>query len=250
MILRRLTKHINDQNWFAVALDFFIVVIGVFIGIQVSNWNSSLQDRRDGRIYLQRIHADLTNVEAFSARVRARRVDLIGTLTQAASVLFTGDETAQLTEAECLALATSHYYNIKVSALPSVDELMSAGRLSILNDAALTGALVKYQQDANELRASIEDSRFIGHDLPILDPLAIRSEPIFDTALGEMQGRYTCDVPRMRKNPLFMNAVSENVDNYDAYLRDGLKPWSEQLRATHALIDAALGVQHEPETTP
>lgn len=250
MILRRLTKHINDQNWFAVALDFFIVVIGVFIGIQVSNWNSSLQDRRDGRIYLQRIHADLMNVEVFSARVRARRVDLIDTLTQAASILFTGDEDSQQTEAECLALATSHYYNIKVSALPSVDELMSSGRLSILNDAALTSALVKYQQDANELRASIEDSRSIGHDLPILDPLAIRSEPIFDRALGEMQGRYTCDVPRMRNNPLFMNAVSENVDAYDAYLRDGLKPWSEQLTVTHTLIDAALDDPHGTEPTP
>lgn len=33
MILRRLTKHVKDQNWFAVALDFLIVVVGVFIGI-------------------------------------------------------------------------------------------------------------------------------------------------------------------------------------------------------------------------
>jgi hypothetical protein len=30
MILRRLTQHIKAQNWFAVALDFFIVVVGVF----------------------------------------------------------------------------------------------------------------------------------------------------------------------------------------------------------------------------
>jgi hypothetical protein len=250
MILRSLTKHVNDQNWFAVALDFFIVVVGVFIGIQVSNWNASLQDHRDGRIYLERIHKDLMNVEAFSDRVRVRRVDLIDILTQAAGVLFAGDENAVLTEAECLALATSHYYNIKVTPLPSVDELMSAGRLAILDDAALTGALVKYQQDANELRASIDDGRSIGHDLPILDPLAIRSEPVFDTVLGEMQGRYTCDVPRMRANPLFMNAVSENVDVYDAYLRDGLRPWNEQLRATHTLIDAAMGVHHEPKDQP
>ncbi|MGI9264274.1 MAG: hypothetical protein ACR2QU_05060 [Gammaproteobacteria bacterium] len=41
MLLRRLTQHINDQNWFAVGLDFAIVVVGVFIGIQVANWNDA-----------------------------------------------------------------------------------------------------------------------------------------------------------------------------------------------------------------
>jgi hypothetical protein len=34
MILRRLTDHVKDQNWFAVGVDFVIVVIGVFIGIR------------------------------------------------------------------------------------------------------------------------------------------------------------------------------------------------------------------------
>ena len=34
MLLRRITKHIKEQNWFAVGIDFVIVVFGVFIGIQ------------------------------------------------------------------------------------------------------------------------------------------------------------------------------------------------------------------------
>ncbi len=41
MILRRITEHVKAQNWTAVALDFFIVVVGVFIGIQVANWNDT-----------------------------------------------------------------------------------------------------------------------------------------------------------------------------------------------------------------
>lgn len=45
MILRRITKHVKDQNWFAVGLDFLIVVIGVFIGLQVNTWNEARQDR-------------------------------------------------------------------------------------------------------------------------------------------------------------------------------------------------------------
>lgn len=44
MILRRITQHVKDQNWFAVGLDFFIVVMGVFFGIQIGNWNDSRLD--------------------------------------------------------------------------------------------------------------------------------------------------------------------------------------------------------------
>jgi hypothetical protein len=43
MLLRRITKDVTDQNWFAVFIDFLIVVVGVFIGIQVANWNDVRQ---------------------------------------------------------------------------------------------------------------------------------------------------------------------------------------------------------------
>ena len=36
MLLRSITKHVQDQNWFAIGIDFFIVVVGVFIGMQVA----------------------------------------------------------------------------------------------------------------------------------------------------------------------------------------------------------------------
>lgn len=41
MRLRSITQHIKEQNWFAVVLDFIIVVVGVFVGLQVSNWNEA-----------------------------------------------------------------------------------------------------------------------------------------------------------------------------------------------------------------
>jgi hypothetical protein len=41
MILRRMMGHVKRQDWFAVFLDFVIVVVGVFVGIQVSNWNTA-----------------------------------------------------------------------------------------------------------------------------------------------------------------------------------------------------------------
>jgi len=39
MILRRFTKHVTDQNWFAVGLDVLVVVAGIFLGLQFTDWN-------------------------------------------------------------------------------------------------------------------------------------------------------------------------------------------------------------------
>lgn len=59
MLLRRIAANIRNQEWTAVAIDFVIVVIGVFVGIQVSNWNDALADERLGRAYAARLTADL-----------------------------------------------------------------------------------------------------------------------------------------------------------------------------------------------
>ena len=44
MILRRVIKHFREQEWTAIALDFLIVVLGVFVGLQVQNWNEARLD--------------------------------------------------------------------------------------------------------------------------------------------------------------------------------------------------------------
>ena len=59
MILRRVVEHVKEQNWTAIAIDFVIVVMGVFVGMQVSNWNAELEDARRGRAYAERLKADL-----------------------------------------------------------------------------------------------------------------------------------------------------------------------------------------------
>jgi hypothetical protein len=51
LLLRRLTAHVNAQDWTAVAIDFAIVVIGVFVGIQVSNWNEARATSRRAAIF-------------------------------------------------------------------------------------------------------------------------------------------------------------------------------------------------------
>lgn len=49
MILRRITEHVKTENWFAVGIDFVIVVIGVFVGDVVNVLVNNGQDRRLSR---------------------------------------------------------------------------------------------------------------------------------------------------------------------------------------------------------
>ncbi len=44
MLLRRLMQHVKDQNWFVVALDFAMVVAGILIAFQVTDWAAARQD--------------------------------------------------------------------------------------------------------------------------------------------------------------------------------------------------------------
>ncbi len=59
MIFRRLAQQLKEQNWTAIAIEFVLLVLGVFLGIQAANWNASLADQRLGRKYSSYLRADL-----------------------------------------------------------------------------------------------------------------------------------------------------------------------------------------------
>jgi len=41
VILRRLSQSLKEQNWTAILIEFVLLVVGVFLGIQASNWNEA-----------------------------------------------------------------------------------------------------------------------------------------------------------------------------------------------------------------
>ena len=47
MILRRLSQSIKEQNWTAICIEFVLLVVGVFLGIQVANWNTERETRQE-----------------------------------------------------------------------------------------------------------------------------------------------------------------------------------------------------------
>jgi hypothetical protein len=51
MILRRISDGIRYQDWFTVMVEILIMLIGVFIGLQVNNWNEERVDSRRELLY-------------------------------------------------------------------------------------------------------------------------------------------------------------------------------------------------------
>lgn len=59
MRLRRMSDHVRSQNWFAVALDFIIVVLGVLLALWATQWVSDRQAHRSAEIAAEAMDADL-----------------------------------------------------------------------------------------------------------------------------------------------------------------------------------------------
>ncbi len=59
MILARLSRAVREQNWFAVALEFVLVIAGVVIGFQVTAWNAERGERESEDNHLAYLAQDL-----------------------------------------------------------------------------------------------------------------------------------------------------------------------------------------------
>ena len=87
MLLRRYMEHLRDQNWTAVWLDLVVVVLGIFLGMQVTQWSHDRADRQQEKIHLERLEQALdSNVDQLEKAIalqsallenHARVIDLL-----------------------------------------------------------------------------------------------------------------------------------------------------------------------------
>jgi len=70
MIFKRSVARLRAQNWLAITIELTIVIIGVFIGTQVANWNEERLERRETQRMLTRLKPELRNVLDLYASAR------------------------------------------------------------------------------------------------------------------------------------------------------------------------------------
>jgi hypothetical protein len=168
MILRRVIVHVRKQEWLAIAIDFVIVVAGVFVGIQVSNWNAARIDRHQERDYLIRLYRDVE--ESLAGQVR----DLNYLRQQLAdqAVMLKSLDTCAVAPEDSLSfqrgLNTLGYVNPPRLYRRTIDEMAAAGRTDIIRNDAIKDrlaslvALVEWRANGYDSSARmLEHHRYI-----------------------------------------------------------------------------------------
>jgi hypothetical protein len=146
MRLRRLMEHLRTQNWTAVGLDFVIVVVGVFIAVQMSNWNEQRKENAVQQLYLEQLVADLEQIEARAAedsRSYGERV----LATSRTMELLRGDgatpEDAMQFERDLGRVANG---TPAIPRSPTIVELLSTGRMGTIGAPDLRLEIVRFDQ--------------------------------------------------------------------------------------------------------
>lgn len=147
MLLRRLMTHLKDQNWFAVGLDVLVVIVGIFLGLQVSNWNDSRKERDQELAYLLRLKTDLEmdyqNYE-FGLQLTDERIEQIRLLEHAIN----NPELARNQPGQFIGSVERSTW---ASSLPvearTWEELTSSGSTLLISDVALRSGLSDYYRN-------------------------------------------------------------------------------------------------------
>ncbi len=148
MLLRSITKHVKDQNWFAVFIDFLIVVLGILIAFQITEWNNTQQELREEQALKVRLTEEFKVLEE---RLTVR-LDRAATITDHSSELIEMIRTETEPKDEDLIkimLRSAIRYNAPIPPPSIFTEAIQAGRIGKLRNDELRKALNEYQVSAN-----------------------------------------------------------------------------------------------------
>lgn len=143
MILRRVIDHVKRQEWTAIFLDFVIVVLGVFIGIQVANWNAFRIERAEERDLLIRLHEDI----AASIDGAARDLRFYERQLADQAVILAALDACRVAPENDIAfqrgITTLGFINPPRLYRRTIDEIAASGRTDIIRNAALAAELAR-----------------------------------------------------------------------------------------------------------
>lgn len=141
MILRRLSQSLREQNWTAIWIEFVLLVTGVFLGIQVSNWNEERETKQKAAVFTARLTDDLRR-EAWGYEYlleynRETTASQRRVLDAMAGKTTLSDEQFIISAYR----ATQYFYN-NVRFRATYDELVSTGNIGLIADEKLRATAI------------------------------------------------------------------------------------------------------------
>jgi len=159
-MIRRIFQNIRKQDWTAVVIELVVVILGVFIGVQVSNWNGDLETDRKSAFFTSRLKADLRE-EAWGYELQVGYYEQVLRNAIAAENAMAG-RTQLSDEALLVAAYRATQYNAYIRRRATYDELTSTGEIGLIRDATLRElAMRTYTADVfNEIIVNGRGSEF------------------------------------------------------------------------------------------
>lgn len=241
MILRRLASAIAEQNWFTVLLEVVIVVVGIYLGLQANEWSQDREDRRAEIVYLERIAADLEaslTQTTISQEFQIRHAKYGALVLRALSGCeLQPDQRDQF--ASGIYLVAKH--NAAAFVQASLQELLSAGRLTIIRNSSLRQMLVEMLQLYDDHLFYMSDVQlrvashvnYIDSVAPIIVGSAISGSADVTWDMLDADFETLCDDRR------FYTAMAASL-NYTWDSTDSLISWNNRLSRAKSEVEAEL----------
>ena len=141
MILRRLSQSLKTQNWSAIWIEFILLVVGVFLGIQVANWNEAREANQKSKIFTERLKADLRGEDWTYQFLIAYNREVLANANRAVAAL---EGKAVLSDEALLVSAyRATQYRNRNQRGSTYDELISTGNIGLIRDRNLRDTAIR-----------------------------------------------------------------------------------------------------------
>jgi len=141
MILRRLSQSLKDQNWAAISIEFVLLVLGVFLGIQVANWNAERETNQKSAIFTERLKADLRGEDWTYQFLIAYNREVLANANRAVEAL--DGKVALSDEALLVSAYRATQYRNRNQRGSTFDEMISTGSIELIRDPTLRDTAVR-----------------------------------------------------------------------------------------------------------
>ena len=242
MLFRRISQHLREPNWFAVALDFMIVVVGVFLGFQLESWNEARKERVDELEYLTRLYDDMSE----SIDRTQPNIDFMISHANKATVVLSSLSACNIAPDEGQDFATGLFQLGKVVPAQlvstAIDELRSTGKLHILRNVELRSRIQEMQaryQGVISIFSQIE-GRLLPHINYVDSVVAFEIDGPISGSSEMPLDKLRMDFQSLCADRHFFNAIA-SVRNYVFDLANQNRSQVARFQSVREALSAELG---------
>jgi len=233
MVLRRFTRQFRRQNWIAIGIEFLIVVVGVFLGMQAANWNEARHQAAAERATMARLTEEFDAVEDQLARAVGRYETTIKSNGAIISALRAGQPPADKAAFRQRLRDAQYIWDAPAQSV-TYSELVATGALSRLSNASLRAALTRYGHHAERYARKLPQAMAVvlAPDSNYLQAVSWSPDPAdWDTASAIVD----YDWDRLVSSRAEMQSWLAYQDDLHAHLVQQL----EEIRAALAILKAS-----------